>query len=189
MKHQVLIVVATSLLIPFSQAKESAEDSCRSAAQLYADGDLDNALEDARWCVTLMEQEQQAKTNTYFKDEISGYSGSELEQQNAMGMNMVSREYTKGDKRINVTLNSGNSGAAMQAFSALAQFGMQAGAGQKVRIQKRTAMTSVENNNASVSVTLRNGGMLMFESSSASLEEVVAFAKEFPIAEMDESQG
>ncbi|NMH59537.1 hypothetical protein [Alteromonas ponticola] len=189
MKRQAIMVIAASLLIPFSHAKESAEESCKSAAELYAEGDLDNALEDARWCVTLMEQQQQAQTNTFFKDEIGGYRGSELEQQNAMGMNVVTRQYRKGDKSINVTLNSGGGGTAMQAFSALAQFGMQAGAGQKVRIQKRTAMTSMENNNASVSVNLRSGGMLMFESSSASMDEVLAFAREFPIAEMDDSQG
>ncbi|MCW8090320.1 hypothetical protein [Alteromonas sp. ASW11-130] len=188
MKHQALVFIAASLLIPITHAKESPEDSCKGAAELYANGDLETALEEARWCVTLMEQEQQAQTNTHFKDEVNGYSGSELEQQNAMGFNVVSRQYSKGDKQIKVTLNSGSSGSAMQAFSALAQFGMQSGTGQKIRVQRRTAMTSTENNNATVSVNLRSGGMLVFESRTASLDEVVAFAEEFPITDMDESQ-
>lgn len=169
-------------------AEDSPEKVCKNAGELYDDGDLEGALEEARWCVTLMEQEQQAATGLHFKDSILGYTGEELEQQNTMGFLLISRNYHKDGQYIEVQLNAGNAGGALQAFSALAQFGIQNGAGKKMRIQKRTAMASSENGSSNVTVTLRSGGMLTFESRDVDLDTLTAFAKAFPIAELDDSK-
>jgi len=103
-----------------------------------------------------------------------------------MGMTMIERTYSKSDIVISVSLAGGESKGAANAFSALASLGMQMGAtGNKVRIQKRSAVVIEGNNSVQVVVTLKNGGMLTFESNGASSDTVVAFAKKFPVAKLD----
>lgn len=180
-------LVSSLLFAPFSWAEDSPQQSCKNAAALYDDGDIEGALEEARWCVTLMEQEQQENTQKFFLDEINGFKGNQLESQNAMGFQVVSREYHKGEQYIQVNLNGGNGGSAMQAFAALAQMGMQ-GTGKKLRIQKRTANLINDNGNITLSITLRSGGILLMESSDVNQDTLLAFAKAFPVAEMDDSR-
>lgn len=169
-------------------ADDSPENVCKNAAQLYKDGDLEAALEDARWCVSLMEQEKQNQTNTHFKNEIDGYTAGQIQQQSAMGMVMISREYQKGGKRINVEMSGGASGAAASALSMLSQFGMQSGSGRKTRIQQRTAMITEERGSVTIAVTLRSGGFLTFSSSDLNAQQALAFARKFPIKALDESR-
>jgi len=170
-------------------AEGDPNQTCSSAASLFKDGDVDGALEEARWCVTQLEQIKQKEVAAFFKDSINGYQGGELNQQQAMGMSMVERSYTKGGSQINVSLSAGASGATNNAFAALASFGMQMGGpGNKIRIQKRSAMVTNENGKVSVTVTLKSGGMLTFESNSLSSDAVVAFAKKFPVANLDNSR-
>ena len=189
MKHitQVLfltIIFTTQLVV----AEESPKDACKSAASLYSEGDIEGALEEARWCVSLLEQEQQNLTSKFFLDEIEGYKGGNLDNQNAMGFSLINRTYQKGSKRIEVSLNAGTSGAALQAFSAIAQLGTQFGNGKKIRIQKRTALATNDNGTKTVTVTLRSGGMLHFESSSIEIDALIEFAKAFPVADLDDSK-
>ncbi len=185
MKKMVFLILGATLLSSAALAEDSPEKVCKSAAELYNDGDLEGALEEAKWCVTLLEQEKQAATNQFFKDEINGFVGGELEQQNAMGFMMTNRSYEKDGMLIDVNLSAGSAGGAMQAFSAIAQLGMQSGAGKKMRIQKRTAMASNDGGSATVTITLKSGGMLQFESRDVSLDTVVEFAKAFPVEDLD----
>ena len=170
-------------------AEESPAETCKDAAELYADGDLEGALEEAKWCVSQMEQEKQQQVTTMFPDNIDGFVGEPLEQQGVMGFTAISRTYKKGDIRVKVMLNGGTGGSALQAFSAIAQLGLQAGAGAKMRIQKRSAMVSQEGNMAKVMITMRSGGMLSFESSKMSSKDLADFAKKFPVSDLDDAAG
>lgn len=181
-------VILFSFMMASSYADDSPKESCRNAADLYEEDDLAGAIEEAQWCLDLLKQEQAAKVTLIFPDSIDGFKGGELESQNAMGFSSTVRNYSKSNKHISVTL-SGNSGGVMDAFSSLAQLGMSAGMGQKMRIQKRTAIVMVEGNTIRIMVTLKKGGMLMFESYDVTKDEIVAFAKAFPIAKLDDSRG
>ena len=150
---------------------------------------MEGALEEARWCVTQLEQLRQNQTSSYFSDEILGYKGGELSAQQTMGMSIVERRYSKDGQQINVTLTGGVSGGANNAFAAIASMGMQSAQGQKVRIQKRSAVISNDGGTTKVMVTLKSGGILAFESREVSSDEVVEFAKAFPVAELDDSMG
>jgi hypothetical protein len=189
MKHLILVLLSSfTLLSTAVTADETPKEACKSASSLYADGDIEGALEEARWCVSLLEQEQQNLTNKFFLDDVDGYKGGTLDNQNAMGFSLINRSYQKGSKRIDVSLNAGTSGAALQAFSAIAQLGTQFGNGKKIRIQKRSAIATNESGTKSVTVTLRSGGMLHFESSNVEMDALIEFAKEFPVAELDDSK-
>lgn len=174
---------------PLSFAEDDPAETCNSAADLFKEGDVEGALEEARWCVTLLEQLKQNQTSSYFSDEILGYKGGELSAQQTMGMSIVERSYNKDGKDIDVTLTAGASGGADNPFAAITSMGMQSAQGQKVRIQKRTAVVSKEGGTAKVMVTLKSGGILTFESGDVSSDEVVEFAKAFPVAELDDSRG
>jgi hypothetical protein len=188
-KRAILIMLVIAGMQSPLLAKDSPQDSCKNAAALYADGDLDGALEEAKWCVTLLEQMKQENIAKYFKDSILGYQGNELESQNAMGFSSTKREYTKDNAYISVSLNGMATGNGMDAFAALAQIGLTAGGGKKVRIQKRTAAVMVGENDVQIMVTLKKGGTLMFESTSVNAEELQRFAEAFPIEELDDSRG
>jgi len=161
--------------------------ACAEAVSLYKDDDVEGALEEARWCVSQLEQIRQNSVASFFRDEIAGYQGGELSNQQAMGISMIERSYTNGDQQIDVSLTGGAS--ANNAFAALAQMGMSSGMGQKVRIQKRTGTLTDENGTVTVMVSLKSGGMLQFESYSASSDEVVEFANAFPVADLDDATG
>ena len=170
-------------------AEESPEKTCKEASELYADGDLEGALEEAKWCVSQLEQEKQQQVTKMFPDDIDGFVGAPLEQQGVMGFTVMSRTYKKGDVSVKVMLNGGSGGSALQAFSAIAQFGLQTGAGEKMRIQKRSAMVSQEGKMAKVMITMRSGGILTFESSKMSSKKLTHFAKQFPVSDLDDSIG
>ena len=185
------IIFPLTLSIAFANFTAIAEDSpekiCKEAAKLYADGDLDGALEEAKWCVSQMEKEKKQQITKMFPDNIDGFDGGSLEQQSVMGFTAISRTYKKGDISVEVMLNSGSSGSALQAFSALAQLGLQVGAGENIRIQKRAAMVMQEGKNAKVMVTMRSGGILTFESGKMSSENLVKFAGHFPVSNLDDA--
>jgi len=181
-------VTSGVVLAPHAYAEEGPAETCNSAAELFREGDVEGALEEARWCVTQLEQLKQDQTATFFADEILGYKGGELNSQQAMGMSIVERSYNKDGKGIDVTLTGGASGGMNNAFAAIASFGMQSAQGQKVRIQKRTAVVTNDDGTAQVMVTLKSGGMLNFESSDVSSDEVIEFAKAFPIAALDDAR-
>lgn len=183
-----VVLLSAALALPVAAFEEDPAKLCQSAAELFKEGDIEGALEEARWCVTQLEQLKQNQTAKYFKDEILGFKGEELSQQSAMGMTVVERTYNKGDKYIRVSLTGGAASGAMGAFSALAQFGMQANTNaNKVRIQRRTAVVSKDGSDVTVMVTLKSGSMLNFESSNVSQEDVVNFAKQFPVKDLDNS--
>lgn len=183
-----LLTVAIALGMSSHVVAEDKPDSlCNSAAELFQDGDIEGALEEARWCVTLLEQMQQSQINQFFPDEVEGFSGDELDQQSTMGFKVTTRNYVKGNQSINVSLNGGSTDTAMGAFSALAQFGMQAGGGEKMRIQRRTGQMVKEGDQITLTINMKSGGMLVFETYDVNKDALTAFAKAFPIADLDDA--
>ncbi len=178
-------LVATNAAI----AEDNPGKNCTAAAELFKEGDIEGALEEARWCVTQLEQLKQGQSASFFKDEIAGYTGGKMETQQAMGMSILERPYTKGDKLISVSMSGGVAGGAMSSlFGTIASMGMQSSTGKKVRIQRRSAMVMDENGKAQVVVTLKSGGVLTFDSDDVSSDELIDFAKAFPIADLDDSR-
>lgn len=188
-KLQLRLVSISLLLLGLStqaQAQEDPASNCREAAKLLEDDDLDGALEEARWCVEGLEQMKQAAASDIFPDEINGFVGAQLNNQSAMGINMLERQYNKGNQTVRVHLSTGNN-MLMGGLGALANMGMM-GVGKKIRVQKRTVRDMSEGNKVHFIAQLKSGGFLNFESTSADNETVLEFVKAFPIAKLDESQ-
>ena len=189
-KFSILVISVAFAIFSSAQvyAKDDPSETCSSAAELFSEGDIEGALEEARWCVTLLEQLKKNETSAYFEDEIDGYTGAKLNSQQAMGITVIERSYSKDSQVIDVSLTGGgSSGGLNSAFAAMASMGMQAAQGEKVRIQRRSGLITDEGGSTSLVVTLKSGGMLTFESSDVSSDDLVAFAKEFPVADLDDS--
>ncbi len=181
--------VAVSVAAIPAIAEDDPSAACSSAANLAKEGDLAGALEEARWCVTQLEQLMQEQVSGFFPDEVNGYIAGKIKKEQIMGMAITNCNYTKDDKTIAVSLTGGDSSGSANPFSAIAKMGMQMGGmGQKTRIQKRSAVIIDEDNSAQVVVTLKSGGMLTFESQGASSDTLVAFAKNFPVAKLDDAR-
>jgi hypothetical protein len=166
-------------------AEEDPTDAFQSATELYEQGDIDGAIEEAEWGLELLRQLKRGATATHFLDEINGYVATPLETNSAMGMTVMERRYTKGGNTITVTL-TGGANTALGGLGALASMGMM-GAGEKVRIQRRTGTAIAESGENRIMFGLKEAGMLNFESRDVSMDELKAFAGEFPIAELDDS--
>jgi hypothetical protein len=180
------IILAALVFAQYSYAQDTPSESCQAAAELAADGDIDGAIEEARWCLEGLEQIKQEQSSAVFPDEINGFTGDTLESNSAMGVQVISRDYRKGENTISVTL-TGGSGGGMGGFAALAQMGMMGG-GKKIRVQRRTVLDNSEGSDVSFMASLNSGAMLMFESSDTDNATVLEFIKAFPIAELDEAQ-
>lgn len=184
-----IVGVVASVCTTSAIAKDDPAVTCSSAAGLIKEGDVAGALEEARWCVTQLEQMMQEQESSLFPDEIDGYIAGKVQKEQAMGISMIEREYSKDNTVISVSLTGGGSGGPGNPFAAIAQMGLQMGGmGQKIRIQKRSAVILNEDNSSQVIVTLKSGGTLTFESRGTPSETVVAFAKKFPVAELDDSR-
>lgn len=183
------IGIAVSVAAISATAEDSPSISCSSAANLVKEGDIAGALEEARWCVTQLEQLMQEQVSSFFPDEVNGYTAGKIKKEQAMGMAITECNYSKDDNVISVSLTGAGSSGSANAFSAIAMMGAQMGGmGQKTRIQKRSAVIIDEDNSTQVVVTLKSGGILTFESRGASSDTVVAFAKKFPVAKLDDSR-
>jgi hypothetical protein len=182
------VLCAGLLCFGVAHAQESPEESCSAISELYEAGDIDGALEEARWCVEALEQIKQGEVGAVFSDEVMGWTRESLEQTDAMGMSVTEARYTQEDKTISVTLMGNTGGGDMGLFGGLAQMGMMS-AGNKFRIDRRTAVANSEGGTSTVIVSLDSGGSLTFESYDADIDTVTEFAKAFPIADLDEARG
>lgn len=171
-----------------SESAVEAAASCRDAAELGEAGDIDAAVEEARWCLEVFETIRRDAAFAVFPESLDGWSGGELQNQSAMGMTILSRTYTKASRSIDISVTTGVAGSGL---AALAQLGASLGAGQgdKFRVQRRTVTDMSDTSGESVNylVELRSGGVMNVESATASASEVREFLEVLPITEIDEA--
>lgn len=187
------LLVAGAMALPLAHASdENLADTiaaCEEAARLLEANDVDGALDEAEWCREGIQQVKQNQTMAIFPDSVNGYTGGEVTKESAMGMVMLGRQYTQADKSIDVELMSGSAGGGLGGLSQLiSAFGAAGGAeGKKFRVQRRTVIDSSSGGSAEMMVQLKSGGMMNVKSTSASREEVEAFIRDFPVADLDDA--
>lgn len=192
----VLSVGLTTTNIAYANAVDEAADACKEAARLITEeDDLDAALEEANWCVTGLKQLKDEIKLSLLPDEILGYVGGDIENENIMGMSTVKRVYAQDGDKLTVSLiTSGDLGGALgglgelgKLFGALEGAGGAAAGGKKIRIQRRTVLVSDEGGSGALTVQLKSGGTIQVESRDLDSDELVEFMREFPIAEIDDA--
>lgn len=191
MKDYASFCLITACFISISglqaQSIDDTSAACSEAARLITENDIDGALEEAQWCMEGLQQIKQNQTLAVFPDKVNGYRGAGIENQSAMGMTIIERQYQRDSDRIDVTLTTGSAGGGL---AALAQMGLSLGAsvGKKLRIQKRTVIDMSElEGQARYIVQLKSSGMLTISSSTVQPDAVLTFIKAFPIEELDDA--
>lgn len=188
-KHGVVLVSALLLVSTqtvLAQSADEAATACTEAARLINEDDLVGALDEAKWCVESLQQLKQQATLTVFPDSVDGYAGGELDNQSAMGMTIIERNYSKDGNNVDVSLTTGVAGGGLAALAQLGM-GMSAGGGKKMRIQKRTVIDMSDGGDAQYMVQLKSGGMLNISSGDLNAEQLLPFVKAFPISDLDDA--
>jgi hypothetical protein len=182
-KHFLQLSLLSLLAFPLHAEVEGDPAAyCKQAAELYQQDDIAGAVEEAKWCLESLELIQQSRKSDKFAKDIAGWKRGEVNQQKAMGFSIIETSYSKDGKTIDVSLNSGGGGMAAM-FS---QMGM-AGGGKKVRLGGYTGMIVEEGERNEILVSLKmTPGMLNLSSNDASMDELSAFAKAFPVKEIDQ---
>jgi hypothetical protein len=170
----------------FAQTIEDAAAACTEAAKLIAEDDIAGALDEANWCVESLQQVKQQVMLNVFPDTVAGYTGGEMNNQSAMAMTILEREYSGADGSVNVTLTTGMAGGGLAALAQLGM-GLSSGGGKKMRIQKRTVLDLGNNTEGKYIVQLKSGATLSIASDDLNAEQLLPFVKAFPIAELDEA--
>jgi hypothetical protein len=154
---------------------------CKQAAKLYQENDIAGALEEAKWCLESLEQIQQTRKTSRFPEEVAGWTRGKIEQTKAMGFSSIVTKYSKGDRTIKMSYTSGGGGMGA-VFSQMGLAG-----GKKVRLGRYTGTITEQGSRNEVLIGLKmTPGMLSISTNDASLEALTAFAKAFPVSEIDQ---
>ncbi len=175
MKNRILILSGLLLASPLVLASEDPEKLCKNAAALYADDDIDGALEEAKWCLEALEQLKQAKLVEAFPETVKGWKRGDVNANKGMGMSVIETRYEKDGKTINVSLTGG-----MEGLGAFAQMGLAAG-GNKVRIQRKTAYVMGGSDSPELMMTLEGGKLLKLDGYQVTVDDLTAVASELPL--------
>ena len=193
--RQALIVVA--LLLPGAQGQaqsdglDDASTACREAATMAESNDIDGAIEEARWCLEVLEQHRRDAAFAVFPDSQGDWIGGDLDNQSALGMMVLSRTYANGGQSIEVSVTTGPAGGGLAALAQLgASLGASLGAGEssKFRVQRRTVVDlSGDGEAVNYMIELRSGGVMTIQSSDTGTSDVRAFIEAFPVADIDDA--
>ena len=204
LKRKLLVPCSFGLILAAAQtgvnanAVDDAAQACIDAATLIKEeDDLEGAIEEATWCLTGLTQLREEIKLSLFPDELNGYTGGEIDNENALGLNVIKRAYTQDTRTIDVTLTTTNTNGAgaLGAFGELGKLfgamesagGMGINNGKKIRIQKRTVIVSDTGGQGLLNIQLKSGGSLTVESTQLNSDALVEFMRDFPIAELDDA--
>lgn len=179
--------LANQPLLAQSEEIDDAVAACRDAGDLAESGDLEAAIEEARWCLEVLEGIAQDAALTLFPDVLDGWVAGELGNQSALGMVLLTRDYRRDGELISVSVTTGAAGSGL---AALAQLGAQfiANGATRFRVQRRPVMDiSSDGGDRHFLVELRSGGVLNLQSSTADKETLRAFLEAFPVAAIDDA--
>ncbi len=161
---------ATDLSKLESELDVNPVESCSDGIELYREGDLKGAVELINLCRDELMQMSEQLAAAAFLDEIMGFTGAKLRQQNAMGFSQIERKYSAGDQGIEVTLSGGQAASMMQSIIGIS--------GRKTRIGKHSGFIIAQNDEVTVYVPLDELA-LMFKSRTVDQKLLKKFAKEF----------
>jgi len=181
------IVLLSTLTQTHAQTSiEESAEACDEAARLIREDKLEDALDEANWCLEGLKQLRQSKTLRVLPDRVNDYVGGEIQSENILGMTTINREYTNGDTKVVVSLMS--TGGDLGGLAAIASMGMNMASGKKYRVQKRTVFDATSaNGTADFFVQLKSGGMMNISSKALEPESVLEFIKAFPVRDLDEA--
>jgi len=83
-----------------AQTVEESAEACTEAGSLIREGKLEEALDEANWCLEGLKQLKQAQTLAVLPASVSGFVGGEISDNNILGMTTIERTYELGADRV-----------------------------------------------------------------------------------------
>lgn len=162
--------------------KEEIKESTDALVEFLEKEDYKRAQEELDFLGQAIREMDGLAKKKFFLDELAGYTGGEISVQNAMGVQVIERTYTKDGESVKVTLTGMGGGGGMAGLAALGQmFGQQQGA---FRLPGRIP-ANIASQGKSHTVTATIGkSMFQAQSNNASAESVKSVSQAFPTAEL-----
>ncbi|MEO0971902.1 MAG: hypothetical protein AAFX85_02315 [Pseudomonadota bacterium] len=191
----ILLSVAAGLLaaqVATAQVEFGTDlkSSCKQIQQAIDAGDTNRALEQARLCVTALEEDAESALESLFPKQVAGYERTDFRQERAMGFANTSASYRGEDATIRVELTGGAGSGGLAGLGNLARMQMAAGGGGAMRVDGLDAMMDER---GAVTIFLADGAMLKVSSREMRSREAAtaglpAFLNEFPVKEISDAR-
>ena len=98
-------------------AEDSAIEACEEAVRIFnSDGDINAALEEARWCVEGLEALKQDNALEFFPDQVDSWVAGKATNNKILGVSMVERVYSRDGRSISVSLANGGTGTGLMGL-------------------------------------------------------------------------
>lgn len=195
MTHRFSLVVAAGLLLSTQLASAQVEfgtdlkGSCKEIEGALSANDINKALEQARLCVTALEQEAEGALEALFPKKVASYDRTDFRQERAMGIANTTATYKGGDGTIRVELIGSAGSGGLGGMAGLARMGM-AASGGAMRVDGLDAMMDER---GAVTIFLADGSMLKVSSREMKTREAATaglppFLNEFPVREISNAR-
>ena len=154
--------------------------------QRYVDGeDYPRALEELDWCRRSVENLHFDKIKEIVGRSVLGYEPNDVTVEAVLGFATVEADYTNGSDRVGLSLTGGGAAAAtgLGALAGLASaFGVRSNGTNQVRVAGLTGQMEEDEDEATLTLTLEGGMLLVLTGPDA--DTVEAFAEEIiPVLE------
>ncbi|MEM9385530.1 MAG: hypothetical protein AAGA68_10750 [Pseudomonadota bacterium] len=194
MTSRLKLAIAAGLLVTGGVATAQVEfgsdlkSSCKQIQAAIDGKDMNLALEQARLCVTALEQEAEGALKELFPNKVAGYERTDFRQDRAMGIANTSATY-QGANTIRVELTGSTGGGGLGGIAGLARMGM-AASGGAMRVDGLDAMMDER---GAITIFLADGSMLKVSSRDmrtreAATEGLPPFLNEFPVREISDAR-
>lgn len=195
MTSRVNLAIAASLVLASAAATAQVEfgsdlkSSCKQIQAAIDGDDLNGALEQARLCVTALEQEAEGALKNLFPEKVADYERTDFRQERAMGFANTTATYKGAQATIRVELTGSTGGGGLGGLAGLARMGMAAGGGA-MRVDGLDAMLD---EGGAVTIFLDDGSLLKVSSRDmrnreAATQGLPPFLNDFPVREINEAR-
>lgn len=184
MKYMVLIALTLALILPCAAQADETVDLLKEAIGLLQEENFSEAREVVAIALDQIDHHLLDSTAAVFPAEVEAYARGDVTTQKAMGIDMTQCTYADADgNAIEVQLMGGAGGA----LGGLADLGAAFGGGRKVRHHGRSGSLMEDGDDLTLSLKLKNGKNLIFETRDVDRDALTAFVDGFPVVEVDES--
>jgi len=182
------LLVLTSTLISSAWA-EDINTIFKKVNDYVAKENYSKAIEELVWANKELQKLHSKKIGTLLPVEVSGYKGGEVEIQSIMGMNSISRTYTKAGDQIELNITGGGQGSPLGGLGQMAAMlgGNQPGM-DTFRIDGLTANLDTKSSRPELTLFMDSGSILQLKQrkkGEAAAETLKGFAKSINIGVLD----
>lgn len=184
----------SSLAITPAAKAENLDDIFKKVNKYVEENNFPKALEELDWAKNEINKMHGTKLETFFPDQLAGFTGDKFKSSQALGISQIERTYRKsgaGNVKVSLMGGSGQGGGALGGIAAFgrmaAMMGSQPGQ-EKIRIDGKTAVLEEKDNykRAELTVFLDSGSMIKFEmSNSSNGSDLKKMAEDLKINDLD----